>query len=299
MLRKQEANTQTMWEKLGLADHRHFATLVERLSRLSKPIMPPPSWAPPGTKMLWPFVFVHVCEYSETLKDPKVGEAGIRCVLAGKLTKAEEVAVKDITLALVKHGWPPGTKGRCHMSIVVETVLKMRSAPVLEVASRQRAQQLKRQIIDDLCGLAARGLSPKLCWWSCSEVISMIQEVRKLLGQAQTVNDNVNNAICGFRKIQAALSTEVVEMQEQAPKMPCGSSVGSISKGQLKLTWKDGLGAMKMPCGKCGKLIRRSNLSAHHCGDLRRAEPGFGKARRNVSTRGKGESVLGGVKRKR
>ena len=139
MLRKQGANTQTMWEKLGLADHRHFATLVERLSRLYKPIMPPPSWAPSGTKMLWPFVFVHVCEYSETLKDPKVGKDGIRCVLAGKLTKAEEVAVKDITLALVKHGWPPGTKGRCHMSIVVETVLKMRSAPVLEVAPRQRA----------------------------------------------------------------------------------------------------------------------------------------------------------------
>ena len=44
-----------------------LATLVERLSRLFKPFMPLPSWAPPGTKMLWPFVFVHVCEYSETL----------------------------------------------------------------------------------------------------------------------------------------------------------------------------------------------------------------------------------------
>ena len=78
MLKSQGAKTLATSKTLGLADVDAFQRLADRLESEAQAAWPPPAWAADAKLVLWPFVFVAICEYSETVADPFVGQRGVQ-----------------------------------------------------------------------------------------------------------------------------------------------------------------------------------------------------------------------------
>ncbi len=106
VLEMQAGPTTQMFEQLNMTYSR-FRTLERQLqSSVRCAARPIPEWAPAGVAVLWPFIFVHLCECASTCKDPVVGDEGIQRALAKPLTKAERSAVEAKVEELLSVGHP-------------------------------------------------------------------------------------------------------------------------------------------------------------------------------------------------
>ena len=151
----QGSNTQKLYAELGI-DHTAFSALHRSLANSAVSWNPPPEWAAPESRsVLFPGLLVHVCEYSETCGDVRVGRAGILLATSKALSHPERIAVRLRVDSLLEQGKgnTRGQRGRCHMSLVVETVMDFRggyaaAAELLAAASAPQAVDRLQEIVD-------------------------------------------------------------------------------------------------------------------------------------------------------
>ena len=183
LVRMQGKKTQKMYADLGI-DHVGFSALQQSLMDTATSLTCPPEWAALDShSVLFPGLLVHVCEYSETCSDVKVGRGGILLATSRPLSATEQAGVKTRVDRLVQRGKGDarGEGGRCHMSLLVETVMGYRggsvaAADLLTAAPAPRA----RDRLNEMLRLGQMGLSPKLWWWTCAEVVEMAKQLQLL-----------------------------------------------------------------------------------------------------------------------
>ena len=133
----------------------------------------PPWTAAAAANILWPFLEVLICEFSRTRKDQCIIRAGgLEKALRGNLTAQEMTAVSAKIAVLVAEGASnhDGERGRCHMSLVVGAVLKLRSH------NTRPGPKDKMDPIDQIIKSFALGLCPKSFWFNdhCSQFMVFI-----------------------------------------------------------------------------------------------------------------------------
>ena len=122
---------------------------------------------------LWPGVFVLNCDYSITLTDTAVGAKRIHDALAiaNSGNPATVKAAVSAAVAAADAAFNDGSKGgRCHQAIVIEEFLKLVGPAPEERPAYTEAEAM--------LGLAAHGLTPKLFWWTCPEMLAIFEGAR-------------------------------------------------------------------------------------------------------------------------
>ena len=123
-------------QELGITSARKFDRLRKVLMTASS-VEEQPSWADPAAKLPNVFnVMTHVWEYGEALHDSKCGPAVIRACTKAPLNSNEREEVKKKVLQLISFATEDAGPalardshigGRCHLSIVLETVAEYRA----------------------------------------------------------------------------------------------------------------------------------------------------------------------------
>ena len=106
--------------------------------------------------MVWVQAVVHICEYSETHAD--LGSANIRRALEKPPAAREMDLIVDRTKELLTGG---ATDGRCHMTLVVETLLEAREWKDKPTPSKL-SDDSHRTHVSNIVKLARARLSPKV-----------------------------------------------------------------------------------------------------------------------------------------
>ena len=171
---EQSKHLRLMYAKTGLGKHANFQAFHAQLIEVARSAVPPPSWSSPRSHApLWPGVLVLICEFSIALQDPAVGGKGIRDALAiaNSGEPATVQAAVSAAVAAADAAFNDGRNGgRCHQAIVIQEFLK-----VMAPAPKERPAYAEAEA---MLGLAAHGLAPKLFWWTCPEVLAIIQGAR-------------------------------------------------------------------------------------------------------------------------
>ena len=134
VLHAQSAGVQKVWRAIGIRTHSEFMTLQSKLraavAQGAAAYPGPPAWAACGAALLWPQVFVHICEYSQAIKE--WGRDIMHSATTQPITRQEQAAL--LQLALDLRNGEVRTRGRTSMSLMIEELLRQRGrAPRVSV----------------------------------------------------------------------------------------------------------------------------------------------------------------------
>ena len=227
MLLAQAAGTRQVWKKMGVGTYTQFiamqSKLCEAVAQGAAAYPGPPAWATCGTAMLWPQVFVHICECSQALKD--LGLDTVRATISQTITEAERGTLSQFILDL-RSGRVP-THGRASMSLVIQELCRMRQLSPCRGSGRGGKSADAARHLSVVIDCARAGLSPKLMWWLNGNIIAIAEGLRSLREWSHTHH---------CQPLLASLN---------AP---------TIAKGNMQ---------KKEICKICGAEYRKSNRSLH------------------------------------
>ena len=288
LMHMQGAATKRAWKQMGI-DAQTFRSLEWRLrdavaGAATKERLPMPSWAPSESSMVWVQVAVHICEYSQTLAD--LGSANIQQVLkTPPAAKEVDLIVERIT-ELMNGG---STDGRCHMALVVETLLEARGLNYKSPPSNLYEDSCRTHA-NHMVKLVRFGLSPKAMWWLNGNIVEMLMGLQRVRGLVAAENERIASLLLSIDSASACgmCHAEATVAAAHHPCISSGSDLGmpqqviSQHEGEMvvtsrplrtahvrakgpppKETLKYKLMAKTIKCPDCGSRYRRSNRSYH------------------------------------
>ena len=227
-----------------------------------------PSWAPAESSMVWVQVAVHICEYSQTLAD--LGSANIQQVLkTPPAAKEVDLIVERIT-ELMNGG---STDGRCHMALVVETLLEARGLNYKSPPSNLYEDSCRTHA-NHMVKLVRFGLSPKAMWWLNGNIVEMLMGLQRVRGLVAAENERIASLLLSIDSASACgmCHAEATVAAAHHPCISSGSDLGmpqqviSQHKGEVAVTSRPlppthvrATGPVLKDIPKCkfmGKLIR-------------------------------------------
>ena len=293
-------------QELGITSARKFDRLRKALMTASS-VEEQPSWADPAAKIPNVFnVMTHVCEYGEALHDSKCGPAVIRACTKARLKSDEreevkkkvlqlmmDVATEDAGLVLARDSH---VGGRCHLSIVLETVAEYRarqhrpdsakgSQGSAEAAGRKGSKGsaaaarpsgscppkkkvrttpfTTQETYNALVKTGLEGLSPKLFWHTSAEVRECMEQLRKFREQVGASHDHINAILEGLMGERGG--SHIPLGDHPNPGHTAASATRGPRQGHPPANLKpDGWdGARSVTCKVCGATYRLSGKSGH------------------------------------
>ena len=185
-------------------------------------------------------------------KDVRVGRGGVLLALQQPLAPEEREALKQRLEILVADGCGgEGERGRCHLSLMVQTVMDMRGGKDAAAQVHERAGPITQpQRVQEIIGLA--DFSPKLFWWTCSEVVEMITCLRGMDGR----NEQVDEQVVPWR--------ERVCLPAKAPRGDAASVLRRAAQRDAVALARDG---SWRACPRCGwaRYVPTSGAAQWHC----------------------------------
>ena len=279
VMHTQGAGTKRAWNLMGI--NADTFQLLERRLRdavaiaATKEQLPMPSWAPAELSMVWVQVAVHICEYSQTLVD--LGSANVQRALKKPPDAKEVELIMERTTELMNGG---STDGRCHMALVVETLLKARGLKDKSQPSKLLTEDSSCTHINRMVNLVRFGLSPKAMWWLNGNIVEMFMGLQRVRGVVAADNERIASLLLSFDSASACGMCRAAATVAAADD-PCSSSGSDLGMPQQVISQHGGEAAVtSMPlqaktskhpewrvgtikCRACGSMYRRSNRSYH------------------------------------
>ena len=282
MLHAQSPGARKVWEVLGVGKHSELAALQSKLREAvaqgAAAYPGPPAWAACGAALLWPQVFVHVCEYSQAIKD--WGRDVVRSATTQPITPAEQGVLSQFVLDL-RSGEVP-THGRASMSLMIEELLRQRGH-VPGPGSRGKkpaggAEPGAAWHLTTLVGCARAGLSPKLMWWLNGNIFAQAQGLRSVGERSKARHQPLLDFLEGLPA--AAFAPRSSAAPGPSQKAAQGALQSAAQSAEVSMAQRDSDadaeeqasapagarehdGAPREVCDVCGITYRKSNRSQH------------------------------------
>ncbi len=172
VLKAQKEDEETM-SAFGVTDYTAFMKLHDELATCSRNLLDKPSWASTVKDLMWPMVFVAVCETRQLLAKYKPS------VVMQCLNSEKDVEEKARAQLLHLTTSPGGQGGQCFTIDIVESLF-----PAAQQGSAGKVSiSVRRNIMQLLC---KRGICPKILWWQCPEVLHILETTKQTIQICQS-----------------------------------------------------------------------------------------------------------------
>jgi len=295
MLHAQSKGAQQVWETLGVSKHSEFAALQSKLreavSQGAAAYPGPPAWAACGAALLWPQAFVHVCEYSQAIKD--WGQDIMHSATRQPITPQERDMLSQFALAL-RNG-EVRTHGRTSMSLMIEELLRQRGRLPGHGSGRCGKKPAggpepgAAWHLSTLVGCARAGLSPKLMWWLNGHVVALAEGMRSVRERSQARHRPLLDFLEGMSLPAAACAPRLAAALHTTQNVAQGALQDMVQNTEVPMAQSDSDAGAEEPmpaptgaqgrdaqkaqvckpmaqqevCKVCGAAYRKSNRSQH------------------------------------